>query len=120
MPAVRIDPDTIRHSGTTPTITAGTPQTAGEDNVYKVRNNGQVRLLFENATNAAITVTFDVTRRLGGIADAVDPTADVPAASGGDDGRLWAGPFPRGVYNDGDGDLNFTVAGALAVTAVKG
>lgn len=110
MADVRINPTTITHSGITP-VKQGV--TAADR--YLMRNNGRVLLLFENAENAAATVTFDVTRKLGGIAAVTDPTVTVPA-----NGRVFAGPFPRNVFNDGESDLIFSASAALSATALAG
>lgn len=114
MADVRITPTPLRYSG------AANPsqQSVTDADRYLVRNTGRTLLLFENATNAAITVTFDVTRKLGGIAEAVDPTISVPAAAGGEDGRVFAGPFPKNVFDNGDADLIFSASGALSATAL--
>ncbi len=116
MADVRINPTTLRHAG----VANPAQQSVTDADRYLMRNNGRTWLLFENAGNADATVTFDVTRKLGGVVDAVDPTITVPAAAGGDDGRVFAGPFPPNVFNNGERDLIFSASAALSATALAG
>ncbi len=80
-------------------------------NVYKVRNNGRVLLYFAKtgAGNAIITITTPNTVGLLAIAD---QTFTVPATTG----KVWAGPFPPGIYNDTSGDIDIVTDEGTAIT----
>ena len=93
-------------AGVTPTRTA-----IATGNTYKVRNSGRVALLFEKtgAGNAIITVQTPAT--LGGLAVA-EQTFTVVATTG----DVTAAKFPPSIYNDGNGDLNFTTDEGTGLT----
>ncbi len=80
-------------------------------NTYKVRNSGRVALLFEKSGSGEATITVATPATLGGLAVA-DQTITVIATTG----DVTASRFPPAIYNDGNGDLNFTIDEGTAIT----
>jgi hypothetical protein len=80
-------------------------------NTYLVRNSGRVLLHFLKTAAVDCTVTVQTPATLGGLAVA-EQTVTVPATSG----KKFAGPFPPRVYNDGNGDLRFTLSDVDGLT----
>lgn len=74
-------------------------------NTYHVRNDGRVLLHFLKTGAGACTVTLQTAKTVDGHAVA-DQTVVVAATTG----DVMIGPFPPDVYNDGEGDLCFTVS----------
>lgn len=72
---------------------------------YKFRNDGRTFLLFEKTGSGACTVTITTPGTVGGIAIA-DQTVTVPATTG----DVTVGPFPVKLFNDSNGDVQFTVS----------
>jgi hypothetical protein len=93
-------------AGVTPTRTA-----IATGNTYQVRNSGRVALLFEKTGGGDATITITTPATLGGLAVA-DPTITVPATTG----DITAAKFPPAIYNDGNGDLNFTTDEGTGLT----
>ncbi len=95
-----IAPQRINDIGVTPART-GSLLTA---DTHIVRNNGLMWLHFlkTGAGDCIVTVQTPITP--GGLALA-DRTFTVPATTG----DIVAGPFPPSIYNDGVGDLRFTL-----------
>ena len=114
MADVTISSTGVDHEGVeNPTTTSVT-----STDTFYVRNSGNILLFFENAGNAAATVTLDITRKYAGIADVTDPTFTVPALASSVNGRTYVGPFSR-AFNDTDGDIRFTSSAALTVTVLR-
>ncbi len=93
-------------AGITPTRTA-----LATGNTYKVRNNGRVALLFEKSGANPCVVTVQTPATVGGLAVA-ERTFTVVASIG----DIIAAKVPPSVYNDGNGDLNFTIDEGTAIT----
>jgi hypothetical protein len=72
-------------------------------NNYKVRNDGRVFLHFKKTGAGACTVTIVTPATLAGLAVA-DLSVNVPATTG----DVMVGPFIPGVFNDQNGDVNFS------------
>ena len=95
-----IVPQRIAAAGVTPTRTSGL-LTA---DTHIVRNNGKMWLHFLKTGAGACVVTVQTPAQVGGLAVA-ERTFTVPATTG----DVVAGPFAPGIYNDGLGDLRFTL-----------
>lgn len=78
---------------------------------YLVRNNGRTLLLFEKTGAGACAVTVQTPIRQGGL-DVAERVINVPATTG----DVAAGPFPPSLYNDGQGDLRFTLSEITGLT----
>lgn len=76
-----------------------------------VRNSGNTVLLFEKTGAGACTVTIQTPAKLGGL-DVAERTVNVPATVG----DVAIGPFPPSIYNDGVGDLRFTLSEVTGLT----
>ncbi len=93
-------------AGITPTRTS-----IATGNTYKVRNNGRVALLFEKVGSGDCIVTVQTPTTVGGLAVA-ERTFTVVATTG----DIIAAKFAPSIYNDGDGDLNFTIDEGTQIT----
>ncbi len=93
-------------AGVTPTRNA-----IATGNTYKVRNSGRVALLFEKTGAGEATITITTPATLSGLAVA-DQTITVVATTG----DVTAAKFPPSVFNDGNGDLNFTTDEGTGLT----
>ncbi len=78
---------------------------------HQISNDGRVILHFKKSGAGSCTVTVLTARTIGGLAVA-DPTKTVPATTG----DLFIGPFPAGLYNNGDGDVEMTVSEVTGLT----
>lgn len=106
-------------------LTPTTPTTAGaalnyatdlvSTDVYRVRNPGNVVLVFKNINAATRTVTVDVPSSVAG--QAVPDFSYTIAANTGD---TWIAPLPPGVVNDDAGNIVFSVSAGdgLSVAAL--
>jgi len=73
-------------------------------------NDGSTFLLVKNGSGGSLTVTFTITETVDG-QSVTDRTLAVA------DGEIYlAGPFPKGQYNDSNGDVT---VGYSATTSVK-
>lgn len=70
-----------------------------------VRNDGKTLLLFIKTGAGACTVTIQTPAKVGGL-DVAERTVTVPATTG----DVAIGPFPPSIFNDGAGDLRFTLS----------
>ena len=106
MANARLTPQDMTDVGLTPTRTA-----LSDANTYQVRNDGNVILMFlkTGANEATITIATPATRR--GLAIA-DRTLTVAATTG----DRVIGPFEPALYNNSDGDLEFTTSESTAIT----
>lgn len=108
MADVRLTPEKVTDAGLAATYT-GSLSIA---DTYLVQNDGAVILHFKKTGAGACTVTV-VTPKSGGRGLAIaDRTFSVPATTG----DVFAGPFPVGLYNDGSGDLSFTLSEITGLT----
>lgn len=80
-------------------------------NQYFVANDGRVILHFLKTGAGNCTVTI-VTPGLVDSLAVADRTFTVPASTG----DVFVGPFPPSVYNDGDGNLEFTLSEVTGLT----
>ncbi len=92
--------------GVTPTRTA-----IATGNTYKVRNTGRIALLFEKSGSGDATITVATPAQLGGL-DVAERTITVAASTG----DVVAAKFPPAIYNDTNGDLNFTTNEGTGLT----
>lgn len=99
-------------TGITPSYTGS----LSTSNTYYVRNSGRTFLHFKKsaAVNAVVTIATPAT--VGGLAVAEQAVTVVATT-----GDKMIGPFPPRIYNDGDGDLVFTLSDVdgLTVAAVE-
>ena len=100
MADVVLTPEPASAAGFAPTRTSG----LSVSDVYVVRNNGRVLLLFEKTGAGDCIVTVQTPAKRGGL-DVAERTFTVPATTG----DMIAGPFPPPLYNDGSDDLRFTL-----------
>lgn len=107
MADVRLSPQTLADTGITPTYTGSLATT----NTYKVRNDGRTFLHFKKSAAVNCTVTIQTPKTVNGLAVA-EQTVVVPASTG----DKMVGPFAPSVYNDGLGDLNFTLSDVDGLT----
>ncbi|MFQ5775858.1 MAG: hypothetical protein ACE5GS_15150 [Kiloniellaceae bacterium] len=107
MADVVLAPQRINAGGIAPARTGGLTT----NDTYLVRNNGAVILLFEKTGAGACVVTVQTPARAGGL-DVAERTFTVPATTG----DVAAGPFPPSIYNDGSGDLRFTLSEVTGLT----
>ena len=94
-------------TGVTPSYTGS----LSAANTYLVRNSGRVALHFKKSAAVDCVVTIQTPATVGGLAVA-EQTCTVPATSG----DKMIGPFPPRIYNDGSGDLKFTLSDVDGVT----
>lgn len=80
-------------------------------NTYTIRNNGKVFLHFLKTGAGSCTVTITTPGTIGGLAVA-DQTATVAATTG----DTFVGPFPMSIYNDGAGDISFTISDTVGLS----
>jgi hypothetical protein len=107
MAEVAIAVQRVLPTGVAPTYTGSLLTT----NTYLVRNSGRVMLHFKKAGASVCTVTIQTPATVGGLAVA-EQTNTVPASTG----DIMAGPFPPRIYNDGAGDLRFTLSEITGLT----
>lgn len=83
---------------------------------YKFRNDGRTFLQFIKTGSGACTVTITTPGTAGGVAIA-DVTVNVPATTG----DVTVGPLSMRLFNDGNGDVSFTVSdtAGLSMTAIR-
>ena len=86
-------------------------------------NDGRTFLLFTNAavTARTLTIAADPTSRPGFGTIATPPTVVTIPGSGTNGGLCAVGPFPKERFNDGFGNMNYTVdvATSLTVAAIS-
>lgn len=73
-------------------------------NTYFARNGGRLFLHFKKSGAGDADVTIVATKSVLGLS-VEDLVVTVPASTG----DVMIGPFPPGVFNNGDGDISFTV-----------
>lgn len=103
-----ITPFTTVRGGTDVSSTAQAASGGGD----KFNNLGQQLLYIENTGGADITLTIVIQSTIDGQAPS-NRTVTVPHTVAA---HLIIGPFPTGVYNDGNGQVNLTYS---AVSGVK-
>lgn len=101
-----IVPQRISAAGVIPSRTSGLLTT----DTHIVRNNGMMWLHFLKTGAGICTVTVQTPAQVGGLAVA-ERTFTVPATTG----DVVAGPFAPGIYNDGLGDLRFTLSDVVGL-----
>lgn len=106
MADVTLPIQTASQTGITPTRTA-----IATGNTYKVRNSGNVNLMFEKTGSGAATITIVTPAKIAGLA-VPDVTITVPATTG----DITAGRFPPSLFNDSAGDLSFTTDDGAGLT----
>ena len=106
MADIRLTPEDMNDVGFTPTRPA-----LATGNAYQVRNDGQVILLFIKTGAGAATITFTTSLTEQGLAVA-DRTLSVAALTGDE----VIGPFSPRIYNDANGDIEFTTSEGTAIT----
>lgn len=72
---------------------------------YVVRNDGKTILHFRKSGAGACTVTVQTPAQVGGL-DVAENTVTVPATTG----DVVCGPFQASIFNDGSGDVKFTLS----------
>lgn len=107
MANIVLAPEIPRTIGLAPNYTA-----IATGNTYKVRNNGRTMLHFLKSGAGEAIITFQTPGSIGGLAIA-ERTLSVPASSG----DKMVGGFPTDIYNDANGDLNFTTDEGTGLTA---
>lgn len=110
---IRIVPQKLLKSGITPSYT--TPLTLTD--TYMIKNNGRMFLHFKKSEAVDANLVIDTPMLVDGLA--VDNQGLEVLASVGD---KMAGPFPPVIFNDGVGDVRFTITdniAGLSVAAVE-
>lgn len=108
MANVRLTPEAVDDKGLAATY-IGSLSVA---NTYLVNNGGNVILHFKKTGAGACTVTV-TTPKTGGRGLAIaERTFTVPATTG----DIFAGTFPVGLFNDGSGDISFTLSEITGLT----
>lgn len=80
-------------------------------NTYFVRNSGRVMLHFKKSAAVDAVVTIQTPTTVGGLA-----VAEQTCTVAGSTGDKMIGPFPPRIYNDGNGDLKFTLSDVDGLT----
>ncbi len=106
MADVTLAVQSVGPAGVTPTRNA-----VATGNTYKVRNSGRIALLFEKTGAGAAVITVQTPATVAGLAVA-EQTINVPATTG----DVTAAKFPPAIFNDGNGDLNFTTDEGTGLT----
>ena len=106
MADVDVTTQEISRGGITPSYAAGSAS-----NTYHLPNDGRTYLHFKKTGAGACNVTIQTPGTVDSQAVA-DRVVQVPATTG--DKKI--GPFPRDVYNDGSGELVFTLSEATGLT----
>jgi len=107
MSDVTIAPQKVVRTGVTPSYT-GTMLTT---NVYVVRNTGRMILHFLKNALVICNVTIQTPAKVLGI-NVAEVIVAVPASTG----NKMIGPFPPSIFNNGSGDLKFTMDDVDGVT----
>jgi len=87
--------------------------TINSANTYYFRNNGKMLLHVDNATGSTVTITFETPNTVDGLA-ITDKTATLATGK-----AAVFGPFPPGVYNNGDGEIKVTFTQNVTVTVIQ-
>lgn len=107
--ATSVTVQTVSESGVTPTRTStGLVTTVGG---YKFRNDGKTFLLFEKTGAGTATISFGAAVTYRGLAIS-SRTLTVDATAG----DRVIGPFPANPYNDGNGDVIFTISDTVGLS----
>lgn len=85
--------------------------TVGGSNTYLVRNDGKTILHFKKSGAGDCDVTITTPNTVGGNAIA-DRVVTVPASTG----DVFIGPFPPSIYNDVNGDIEFSLEEVTGLT----
>lgn len=107
MADVRLSPQTLADTGIIPAYTGSLATT----NTYKVRNDGRTFLHVKKSGAGDCNVTIQTPKTVNGLAVAEQIVAVVATT-----GDKMIGPFPPSVYNDGLGDVNFTLSEITGLT----
>jgi hypothetical protein len=112
MADVRLSPQQMVDTGVIESFTGSLATT----NTYVVRNSGRMVLHFKKANAVNCDVTVQTPKTVGGLA--VSEQVVRVLASGGD---KVIGPFTPSLYNDGFGDVRFTLSDVdgLTVSALE-
>ncbi len=104
---VAIAPEKVVRTGLAASYT-GTMLTT---NTYTVRNTGRMILHFLKSAVVVCNVTIQTPALVAGLAVA-EVAVEIPASTG----DKFIGPFPPSVFNNGAGDLKFTMDDIDGVT----
>jgi len=104
---VAIAPEKVVRTGLAATYTA----TMLTTNTYTVRNTGRMILHFLKGAAVICNVTIQTPAMVGGL-DVAEVTVAIPATTG----NKFIGPFPPSIFNNGSGDLKFTMDDIDGVT----
>lgn len=107
MAEVTLTPEAVSRASLAAAYTA----IASTDN-YKFVNDGKTVLHFKKTGAGAATITVVTPGTVDGQAVA-DKTFSVPATTG----DKFAGPWPRDIYNDSAGKVEFTTSDGVGLTA---
>ncbi len=99
MANVRLVPEKVTPGG----LTAAQNGSLNTADTHQVRNDGRTMLHFKKTGAGNAIITVQTPRTVNGLAIA-EQTFTVPATTG----DVYAGPFAPAVFNDANGDLNFT------------
>jgi len=112
MPTVTLTP--VAASRTTPVvITAASGTAVASGNDYVFANDGNSRLVILNSSSSN-TVTIITPNTVDGLS--VTDRAYTVASSA----NVVVGPFPTSVYNNGSGQVTFTVSQNAEVFVIRG
>ena len=104
---IAIAPEKVIKAGLVATYKADCTTT----DTYTVRNTGRMILHIIKAGAGDCVVTIQTPALVGGLA--VDEVTVTVVAN---TGRQFIGPFPPSIFNNGNGDLKFTLSDILTMT----
>ena len=87
--------------------------TGASSNTYIFPNNGRVVLYASNASGGPLDVTVVTPNTSDGLAVA-DRVVEVPDAT-----AMLIGPFPKDIYNNANGLVEFSLEGVITVLAFR-
>lgn len=112
MADIDIAPQDVDRTGLNPTYMGSL---SGGD-TYQVLNDGRTVIYFKKGSGgAAVNISFDIAQRVDGQTVA-DRTVRLP-----NNQERVVGPFPPGIYNNDDGEVEFTVSNVtnLSIAALR-
>ena len=99
MPDITVVPEKVTRTG----INLTDLSSLSTGNVYVIKNTGKVVIHVKKSQANNCTVTVAVTKVVAGLS-LPDLTFVCPATTG----DILCGPFPPGIFNDGDKDMRVT------------
>jgi hypothetical protein len=108
MADTRVTPLVVIAAGLTTSYTAGIIVGTTD---FVVRNNGNMKIHVKKSGAGSCNMIVKTPNQIASL-DIADLTVVIPATTG----DVMAGPFPKNVYNDGNGDLRFNFSEVTGLT----